>query len=279
MYDDEDNDGDNGPDRERPDEDPGERVAKPADRAREKSDEFRMHAELFAVFEAGRKFEADLRTDLAPELARDVQRTMAKLERSRSPESPILPPASVDEAARLLNLPATEGGPTTNDYHVSRRPGEVMVARWLAAEQVDTFYERLQAHFDVAFGGYRDDEKSNNQWKGDARTLAFIEALDQVDVKMADRYLRDPTRQLGVLILSTQTADEINISYLADYVMGINAAELVGAASAPPEDGATDHDRAWFFKLFSLRGAVDGVDRMCFFAFLQKAEDTFDLGE
>ena len=40
---------------------------------------------------------------------------------------------------------------------------------------------------------------------------------------------------------------------------------------------ATEQDRAWFFKLFSLRGVVQDVQRMCFFTYLQKAEDTFDL--
>jgi hypothetical protein len=56
--------------------------------------------------------------------------------------------------------------------------------------------------------------------------------------------------------------------------MGVEAAEVVGRASAPPEDGATEQDRAWFFKLFSLRGVIDGVERMCFFTYLQKGDES-----
>ena len=94
---------------------------------------------------------------------------------------------------------------------------------------------------------------------------------------MEDRYLRDVIRKHNVFVLSTVTADEMNVQHLADYVMGVPAAEVVGAASAPPDEDPTDRDRAWFFKLFSLRGIVEGVERMCFFTFMQKTEDTFDL--
>jgi hypothetical protein len=48
---------------------------------------------------------------------------------------------------------------------------------------------------------------------------------------------------------------------------------VVGEASAPPMDGATEQDLAWFFKLFSLRGVREGVEEMCFFAYLQKTEE------
>ena len=51
--------------------------------------------------------------------------------------------------------------------------------------------------------------------------------------------------------------------------------QVVGSASAPP-DVPTERDFAWFFKLFSLRGMVAGTERMCFFAYLQKTEDTFE---
>ena len=47
-----------------PEERPDETARDPAARAREKSDEFRMHAELAAVFEGPRKFDAALRADL-----------------------------------------------------------------------------------------------------------------------------------------------------------------------------------------------------------------------
>jgi hypothetical protein len=75
----------------------------------------------------------------------------------------------------------------------------------------------------------------------------------------------------NVFVLSTQTADELDILHLCDYVMGVEPATIVGGACAPPEDGATEQDRAWFFKLFALRGQIAGVERMCFFAYLQKA--------
>jgi hypothetical protein len=54
----------------------------------------------------------------------------------------------------------------------------------------------------------------------------------------------------------------------------VPAPEIVGEASAPPDE-PTEQDRAWFFKLFSLRGVVDGVEKMCFFTYLQKADETF----
>src|SRR5439155_24932980 len=79
----------------------------------------------------------------------------------------------------------------------------------------------------------------------------------------------------GLFVLSTQSADELDILHLTDFIMGIDPADLVGRASAPP-DAPTEHDRAWFFKLFSLRGIISGEERMCFFTYLQKSEDTFE---
>jgi hypothetical protein len=67
-----------------PQEDPAERSIDPAAQAKDKSDEFRMHAELCAVFEGPRKFDAVLRPDLDADLARDVQRTMGRLEKAKS---------------------------------------------------------------------------------------------------------------------------------------------------------------------------------------------------
>ena len=63
----------------------------------------------------------------------------------------------------------------------------------------------------------------------------------------------------------------------ADHIMGLPSAQLVGPASAPPDEAPTEQDRAWFFKLFSLRGKKDDVEQMFFFTYLQKAEDTFDF--
>jgi hypothetical protein len=257
-----------------PDETPPERASDPANRAKEKSDEFRMHAEFAAVFEGCRKFNAELRPKLDPELAREVQRGIAKLEKSKPADSPLLPPASAADAAGLLNLPATRGL-STNDYHIHRRPGEVMLVRWLAGPEVEKFYERFQAHFDAALNHYREEERQSQGWKQDPQTLAYLEALDAIKLSMADRYLRDPIRQHNVFVLSTQTADELDILHLTDFVMGVGAEEVVGRASAPPEQ-PTDRDRAWFFKLFALRGMNEGAEQMCFFTYLQKAEDTFE---
>jgi hypothetical protein len=258
---------------EEPNEEPTERPAKSADRAREKADEFRTHAELAAVFEGPRKFDAELRTDLNAELARDIQKRMGRLEKSKSPEHPVLPRESVTDAAALLKL-AQERELPTNDYHLYRRPGEVMILRWLAGDEVEAYYERLQAHFDAALEGFKEDERQANEWKQDAGTAAYLAALDKIEVKMAERYLREPIRQHNLFVLSTQAADEINIAYLAETVMGVSPAEVVGEASAPPSEEPTEQDLAWFFKLFSLRGVVDGVERMCFFTYLQKSDDS-----
>ena len=257
---------------------PAERATTPADQAREKADEFRLHAELVAVLEGVRKFGAELRPTLDRDAARDIQQTIAKLEKAKIANTPVVDEPAMPEAARLLKLPETAENLTTNDYHIHRRPGEVMIVRWLAGdEQVDSFYARLQAHFDAALTAFREEERHGKAWKQDPATLKYLDALDAVEIKMADRYLRQIVREHRVYVLSVHTADEINIDYICDVSMGVDAADLVGRASAPPEDGATDSDRAWFFKLFSLRGIVEGVERMCFFIYLQKAEDTFEF--
>ena len=253
-------------------ENPAERTSDPAVRARDKFDQFRMHAELAAVFEGRRKFDAQLVNGLDPDVARDLQRTVARLEKSKSPDSPILPEASVADAIRLLNMPAA-GTLATNDYHIHRRPGEVMIVRWLEGEQVATFYDRMQAHFDAALTQFREEERQSLAWKQDPGTLAYLEALDAISVRLADRYLRDPIRQHNLVVLSTQSADEIDILYLADYLMSVDPADLVGPALAP-SDAPTEQERAWFFKLFALRGSHEGVERMCFFTYLQKSDDS-----
>ncbi|MGA2231334.1 MAG: hypothetical protein ABSH22_10580 [Tepidisphaeraceae bacterium] len=253
-----------------------ERELEPAERAQEQADGFRVHAQLAAVFEGCRKFEAKLVPGLDAQIAREIQLGMGKLEKAKVGEGPVLPPDSADDAAGLLLFPKTKKF-TTNDYHIHRRPGEVMIVRWLEGKQVDSFYKRLQAHFDVALNDYREEEKQNNAWKQDPKTLAYLKALDELNVKMAERYLRDLIRQHHLYVLSTQTADEMNILHLCDYVMGVPAADVVGRKSAPPED-ATDRDLAWFFKLFSLRGIIDEVERMCFFTYLQKSDVDEDFG-
>jgi hypothetical protein len=253
-----------------PDEIPADKPLNPKDRAKEKADEFRMHAELCAVFEGGRKFDAELDVSLDPEIARDAQKTIGKLEKAKMPDLPVISEDAWPEAARLLDLPASKGL-STNDYHIYRRPGEVMILRWLQGDQVDAFYKRLQAHFDAALNGYRQEERQANEWKQDAPYLAYLDALDAVELKMEERYLRPIIKEHNLFILSTQTADEMDISHLVDFIMGIPAAEVVGTASAPPDD-PTEMDRAWFFKLFTLRGMHQGEERMFFFTYLQKSD-------
>jgi hypothetical protein len=251
---------------------PSEQSIRPEDRAREKIDEFRMHAELVAVFEGYRKFDAAIDVDLDPELARDVQKTLLRLERARLGEFPVLPEPVLADAGRLLRLAKENPGPSTNDYHIYRRPGETMILRWLAGAEVATFYERLQAHFDAALNQYRIEERAQHEWKQDPGTLAYLKALDSADVKMADRYAREPIRQHKLFVLSTQTADEMDILHLCDFLMGVEARQVVGEVSAPPEE-PTERDRAWFFKLFALRGMDEQTERMCFFTYLQKTDE------
>jgi hypothetical protein len=256
-----------------PEEEKPQRPIDPQTRAREKFDEFRMHAELAAVFEGKRKFDAAILDDLPLDLAREIQRSVAKLEKSREAETPVVSPDQAGLARSVLRMPV-DRTLSTNDYHIARRPGETLIVRWLAGEEVDSFYERLQAHFDVALSQFREEERQALGWRQEEQTLAYLDALDKLDAKMADRYLRDPIKAHGVFVLSTQTADEIDIVFLCDYVMSVPPAEVVGENSAPPEE-PTEQDRAWFFKLFSLRGVVENVERMCFFAFLQKTEEAW----
>jgi hypothetical protein len=258
-----------------PKEDPAERAFDPKARALEKAGEFGMHADMFAVFEGCRKFDAQLLPGLDAEVARTVQKAMGKLAKAKSAKSPVLPPESAAEAQAVLKMPAT-AKLSTNDYHIHRRPGEVMIIRWIAGDQVESFYERLQAHFNAAMEGFREDEKTDNEWKQDPQTQAYLAALDEIEIKMADRYLRELIRQHNLFVLSDQSADEINIAYLTDYVMGVTASDLVGAASAPPEEPSAA-DLTWYYKLFSLRGITDGEESMCFFTFLQKTDDSFDF--
>ena len=255
---------------EEPEDSPDDRSLDPSDRAKEMIDECRMHAELFAVFEGGRKFDAQLLVGLDTQLTRELQRGIVKLEKSRDADSPVIPPGSVDAARDILTWPESRKL-STGDYHVHQKPGEVMIARWLDGEQVDKFYERLQAHFEAAFEGLLEDEKSN-EWKQDPKTQAYMKELDKHESKMPERYLRGVIQSHRIFVLSTQAADDMNIAYLTDYVMGITPVELVGEDSAPP-DGADESALSWYFKLFSLRGIVENVERICFFAYLQKADD------
>ena len=104
-----------------------ESASDPAVRAKEKADEYRIHAEIYAVFEGTRKFDAQLHR-LDSSLARDIQKRIGKLEKERSPETPLLPGPLWGEAMEALKLPQPQRL-ATNDYHVNRRPGEVLIVR------------------------------------------------------------------------------------------------------------------------------------------------------
>ena len=97
---------------EEPNEDVTERPSNPADREKEKSDELRMHAELFAVFEGHRKFDSELLKALDSQVARDVQRTIGRLEKSKSPDSPVLPSVAPGRSqCDAATTAATSAGP------------------------------------------------------------------------------------------------------------------------------------------------------------------------
>ena len=196
-----------------PQEDPESRPMDPAERVKGKSDEFRMHAELAAVFEGIRKFDARVIPALDATIAHDSQKTMGRLEKSRLDDTPLITDESAPLAEELLDLPDSKDI-STNDYHIYRRPGEAMILRWLAGDQVESFYTRLQAHFDFALEQYRDDQRQTHGWKQDPQTLAYLAALDKVEVKMAERYLRPAILEHKVFVLSTQAADEMDILHL-----------------------------------------------------------------
>ena len=275
MHDDDFDDGDNDDDGGLADDGggdgpkPADRARDPAAAAREQSDGYRLHAEIAAVFEGPRKYDAAITPGLDPDLARDLQRTVGRLGNGIIKDGPVLTGPAAADANRLLQLP-TARGLAVNDYHVHRRPGEVMVVRWLAgADQTDAFYDRLQAHYDAAMDAHKEDERQAYGWRQDPVATAYRAALDGLTVDMPDRYLRDVVRRGKATVMSTLAADEMNIAYLCDHVMGVTVADVVGRAAAPPAD-PKDRDLAWYFKLFSLRGPGE---RMCFFTFLQKSDD------
>lgn len=260
-----------------PDERKDDRAVAPETRVAEKLDELRIHADLCAIFEGTRKFDAQVKTEIDSDLIRDVQQIVAKLEKSKRPGKPFLTPARALGASSLF-ASLEEQGVSTSDYHVLRRPGEVMIVRWIKGEQVETFYKRLQAHMDVAIKQTREDERQALGWKNDPSTNAYLDALDVAELDMQKWWMRDLLKDHELATVRTQTADEISITYITDFIMGVGAAALVGEEFAP-SSGADDSELAWFFKLFSLCGANEGVEHIVFFVFLQKTEDEFDFGE
>ena len=146
--------------------------------AKEKFDEFRMHAEFAAVFEATRKFEAQILPTLDAGSARDLQKRHREAGKIALPDSPLLSEPVMKDAAEILDLPATKSL-STNDYHIYRRPGEVMILRWLAGEEVETFYQRMQAHFEAALNRFA--RKSDRRTSGSRirQTLKYLDAPRQ----------------------------------------------------------------------------------------------------
>ena len=261
-------------------DDPDERkkddlASAPDARVREKLDELRIHADLCAIFEGPRKFDAQLITDVDADLIRDIQQIIAKLDKSKKPGKPFLTPARALGASTLFES-LEEQGVSTSDYHIHRRPGEVMILRWLKGAQVETFYKRLQAHMDVAITQTREDERQSLGWKNDPSTNEYLEKLDEAGLDMQQWWMRDLLRDHELATVRTQTADEINISYIADFIMGVGAAALVGEGFAPSE-GAEESELAWFFKLFALCSMNEGIEHIVFFVFLQKSSDEFDF--
>src|SRR5690606_39258931 len=115
---------------EEPDNAPAEDPMDPAVRAEEKADEIRMHAQLAAVFEGCRKFDATIDAAFDPDLARHIQQKIGRMEKNKIvPVLPVLAESAREDAAEVLGLPKSSGI-STNDYHVYRRPGETMIIRW-----------------------------------------------------------------------------------------------------------------------------------------------------
>jgi hypothetical protein len=259
-----------------------ETSADPAARAAEKVQELKMHAEFAGIYEGFRKFGCALLTGLDFELVRTLQKGMLRFEKAKVGETPVLEPELWTEATDVLSA-ASRNSLSLGDYHIHRRPGEVMMVRWLRQDagsdgaDADTFYKRLQAHFDAGLEGTLEDERQALGWKGDKATKAYLEKLEGEKVDMAGRYIRDALREHGLFALNTTAADEMNIQYLAEHLMGLEIAELVGKKSAP-EDPTDEGQLAWFFKLYALRGMVEGKEHLCFFTYLQKtAEDDFEF--
>jgi hypothetical protein len=253
-----------------------EASADPKQRATDVIDQLRIYCELAAVFEGPRKFDAFVRTNLDAKLARDVQQTVGTLEKQKSPRTgPILPAEAVEAAQKLLELPQHQPSLTTNDYHVLPRPGEAMIVRWLVGDEVDRFYDRFTAHITTALAQRVEDERQELGWRQDEADQAYLAKLEEIEPKPEEWYLREILRKHGLFALSTVAVDEMDIMHLCDTLMGIPAADVVGEASAPdPDEADPPHaERAWYFKLFNLRGIVGGVERMCLFAYLQRTSD------
>lgn len=244
-------------------------------RVSEELNQFRLYAEIAAVFEGCRKFDAVILPTLSGDTAREVQRGMARLEKSiAEPSLPVIPPDQTELAEQVLNAFRTYDL-STNDYHIYRRPGEAMILRWLEGEQVAVFYQRLQSHFDAMLENAREEHRWVDPSEMDEKTKTYQQLLHKADqIRLEERWFRDLVRDRGVCALSTQTVYEMNIAFLAEDVMGTSPEEVVGEESAVLFD-PSEQDLAWFYKLFLLRGVRNGLEQMCFFTFLQKSNESW----
>ena len=253
-----------------------ENAGDPEQRAREAVEQLRIHCELAAVFEGPRKYDAEVRPGLDAGVARDLQQAIGKLEKQKTAKlGPVLPPAALEAAKAVLDRPATDPSVELGVYHISRRPGETIIIRWLDAEDIERFYERFNAHFKAAHGQKLEDDRQELGWRQDEADQKYLEHFEKVEPQADLWYLRELLKKHGMIALSTTSVDEMDILHLCDTLMGVPAIDVVGRQSAPdPDDANPSHaDRAWYFRLFNLRGPVNGVERMCIFAFLQKADD------
>jgi len=248
----------------------------PEVRAREAAEQLRIHCELAATFEGPRKFDDRVKTGLDVGTARDLQQAIGKLEKQKTPKlGPVLPQEAMEAARVVLEWPADHPGLDAGSYHVHRRPGEAILVRWLAGDRVGRFYDRVAEHFNVAHQQRLEDEKTELGWRQDEDDQKYLESFEKIEPQPDVWYLRKLLNQHGLLALSTLAVEEMDILHLCDHLMGIPAFKVVGEHNAPDPDDPSppESERVWYFKLFNLRGTVADTERMCTFAFLQRAGD------
>jgi hypothetical protein len=234
----------------------------------------KQHAEFAAMYEGPRKFGDAVRPDLDAELARSIQQRVAKVASKIGP-GPLVNASQQTLARELLRLHTAEGL-APRDYFIYRRPGEVMMVRWLAGDDVSTYHQRMQAHFDVALKQTQADEREKLAWRNDEKDNAYLELLDEATFEMSHYTAREIVTRSKMAVMSSLMADAVHIGFLCEQVMGVSAAEVVGAAFSPPAD-AGDEEVSWFYRHFSLRGVLDEVEAVMNFTFLQKtSDDWFD---
>ena len=130
---------------------------------------------------------------LDPEVAREVQRGMARLEKAKSPDSPVLPQPSAADAAALLDLPRRPRPVHQRLPHPppARRSDDRPLAPGRAGRDV---LRAASGPLRRGPGGVQGGRAAGQEWKQDPQTLAYLTALDAIEVRMADRYLRDEIR-------------------------------------------------------------------------------------